>query len=111
AFIRSIGDTVTRMDRNEPALNESTQGDPRDTTTPVAMVESLRKLTLGDALSPTSRAQLVAWLRGNLTGDTRLKARLPRGWSAGEKTGTFNQTRTSNDAGLLWPPNGAAPIV
>jgi beta-lactamase class A len=111
AWLRSIGDTVTRLDRNEPTLNESTGTDLRDTTRPAAMVATMRKLALGDALSPTNRAQLVGWLRGNLTGDKRLKARLPAGWQAGEKTGTWNETRTSNDIGLLWPPNGAAPIL
>src|SRR3984957_6394503 len=30
-FARSLGDEVTRLDRNEPTLNESLPGDPRDT--------------------------------------------------------------------------------
>ena len=29
-FARSLGDTVTRLDRNEPSLNEATPGDERD---------------------------------------------------------------------------------
>jgi beta-lactamase class A len=111
AWLRQIGDATTRLDRNEPTLNESVGDDHRDTSSPAAMVATLRKLALGDALSPGSRTQLVGWLRGNLTGDKRLKARLPGGWQAGEKTGTYNGTRTSNDVGLLWPPNGAAPIL
>ena len=36
-FARSLGDEVTRLDRNEPTLNESLPGDPRDTTSPRAM--------------------------------------------------------------------------
>jgi beta-lactamase class A len=111
AWLRHIGDATTRLDRNEPTLNESVGDDHRDTTSPAAMVATLRKLALGDALAPGSRAQLLEWLRGNLTGDKRLKARLPAGWQAGEKTGTWNETRTSNDVGLFWPPNGAAPIL
>jgi beta-lactamase class A len=111
AWLRQIGDATTRLDRNEPTLNESVGDDHRDTSSPAAMVATLRKLALGDALSPGSRTQLVGWLRDNLTGDKRLKARLPGGWQAGEKTGTYNGTRTSNDVGLLWPPNGAAPIL
>ena len=38
-FMRSIGDEVTRLDRLEPDLNSNTPGDPRDTTTPRAMVD------------------------------------------------------------------------
>lgn len=63
AFVRGLGDTVTRLDRTEPTLNEAIAGDPRDTTTPQAMLQSLRKVALGDALSPASRAQ--AWSNGS----------------------------------------------
>ncbi|MGI4798391.1 MAG: serine hydrolase, partial [Janthinobacterium lividum] len=43
-YMRSIGDTVTRLDRREPELNEATPGDRRDTTTPAAIAKSLRRL-------------------------------------------------------------------
>lgn len=109
AYARTLGDTVTRLDRNEPTLNESTPGDPRDTTTPTAMLGNLRKLILGDALKPASKAQLTDWLLGNKTGDTRLRARLPTGWRVGDKTGAGAHGST-NDVGVLWPPN-APPIV
>ena len=66
-------------------------------------------LVLGDALSPLSRDRLTGWLVGNKTGDTRLRAGLPAGWRAGEKTGSGGRGST-NDAGVLWPP-GRAPIL
>lgn len=109
AFVRSLGDTVTRLDRTEPALNEALPGDPRDTTSPAAMARTLQRLALGDALSAASRARLVAWLVGNRTGDRRLRAGVP-GWRVGDKTGT-GALGSSNDIGLLWPPGGAAPLV
>ncbi len=37
AFWRALGDDVSRLDRYEPELNTSHDGDPRDTTTPAAM--------------------------------------------------------------------------
>jgi beta-lactamase class A len=37
AFWRSIGDTVSRLDHNEPELNRTPPGDPHDTTTPTAI--------------------------------------------------------------------------
>ncbi|WP_210237197.1 serine hydrolase, partial [Mesorhizobium sp. M3A.F.Ca.ET.174.01.1.1] len=69
AFARSLGDGITRLDRNEPTLNEATPGDPRDTTTPNAMLGNLRALVMGEQLSSTSRVQLLAWLAANETGD------------------------------------------
>src|SRR5262245_36519117 len=46
AYARSLGDAVTRLDRIEPELNEALPGDPRDTTTPAAMLANLRALVL-----------------------------------------------------------------
>jgi beta-lactamase class A len=110
AFVRSLGDQTTRLDRIEPELNEALPGDPRDTTSPAAMLENIRRLVLGDALSPASRQQLTVWLLGNKTGDTRLRARLPNGWRVGDKTG-IGERGTTNDVGLFWPPRRDPVIV
>nr|6TY6_A Chain A, Beta lactamase (GNCA4-2) [synthetic construct]6TY6_B Chain B, Beta lactamase (GNCA4-2) [synthetic construct]6TY6_C Chain C, Beta lactamase (GNCA4-2) [synthetic construct] len=108
AFLRSIGDNVTRLDRWEPELNTAAPGDPRDTTTPAAMAATLRTLLLGDVLSPASRQQLVDWLIANKTGDKRLRAGLPADDRVGDKTGT-GEHGTTNDIAVVWPPN-RAPI-
>ena len=50
-FARSLGDEVTRLDRNEPTLNEATPGDPRDTTSSRAMAASMQKVLVGNVLS------------------------------------------------------------
>lgn len=111
AWLRTTGDTVTRLDRNEPTLNEGTPGDPRDTTTPTAMLETLQRLLLGDVLKPTSREQLRDWLLANQTGDARLRAGVPKDWKVGDKTGTGPKaTGTSNDVAILYPP-GRAPLL
>ncbi len=110
AYLRGLGDNVTRLDRMETALNEARPGDPRDTTSPAAMLADLQALTLGNALSARARETLQGWLRRNKTGDARLRARLPQGWQAGEKTGT-SANGTSNDVGLLWPLGGGAPVL
>ncbi|HEV7325809.1 MAG TPA: class A beta-lactamase [Bosea sp. (in: a-proteobacteria)] len=108
-YMRSLGDEASRLDRREPDLNEAKPGDPRDTTTPVAMAGVLRQTVLGAALSPASRQQLTAWLVANKTGDKRLRAGVPKGWRIGDKTGTGNNNAT-NDIGVIWPP-GRAPLV
>ncbi|PCE32529.1 PEN family class A beta-lactamase, Bcc-type [Burkholderia ubonensis] len=109
AFARSIGDDTFRLDRWELELNTALPGDARDTTTPAAMAASLRALALGDALPAPQRAQFAQWLRGNKTGDKRIRAGVPPGWQVGDKTGTGDYG-TLNDIGVLWPP-ARGPIV
>lgn len=108
-FARKLGDEVTRLDRIETALNEASPGDPRDTTSPSAMLGNLEKLLLGDALETASRERLTAWLIANKTGDTRLRAGLPAGWRVGDKTGAGGNG-TANDLAIVWPP-GRKPIL
>jgi beta-lactamase class A len=109
AFWRSLGDTVTRLDRYETDMSEAKPGDVRDTTSPAAMLGSLRKLALGDALSAASRAQLTNWLVANQTGGARLRAGLPQGWRVGDKTGSGG-FGTTNDIAVIWPP-GREPLL
>ncbi len=109
AFARSLGDEVTRLDRNEPTLNESLPGDPRDTTSPRAMAASMQKVLVGDALSDGSRSQLQTWLIGDKVGDKRLRAGLPSSWRIGDKTGTGDRGST-NAIAIIWPP-GRAPLI
>jgi beta-lactamase class A len=108
AFARGLGDPVTRLDRTEPTLNTGASGDPRDTTTPAAMMADLRALSLGDALKPVSRERLNGWLVGCETGKARLRAGFPAGWRVGDKTGT-GDNGTANDVATAWAPGG--PIL
>lgn len=109
-FARGLGDDITRLDRTETTLNEATPNDPRDTTSPAAMVADWRKLLLGDVLSPASRKQLTEWLIANKTGDERLRKGLPAGWKVGDKTGSNGET-TTNDVAILWPQESPSPVL
>lgn len=109
AFVRGLGDAATRLDRAEPTLNSALPGDPRDTTTPAAMVESLKAMLLGGGLEPESCQRLEGWMRASLTGGDRLRAGLPATWTVGDKTGTGDRG-TVNDVAVLRPP-GRAPIL
>jgi beta-lactamase class A len=108
-FARSLGDEVTRLDRNEPTLNESLPGDERDTTSPRAMAGTMQKVLVGDALSDASRSQLQMWLISDKVGDKRLRAGLPPSWRIGDKTGTGDRGST-NAVAIIWPP-GRAPLI
>jgi beta-lactamase class A len=110
AFARTLGDDMTRLDRIEPDLNEALSGDPRDTSTPAAMLSNLRALTFGNVLSPASKAQLIEWLIQNKTGDKRLRAGLPTGWKVGDKTGS-GARGTTNDLAIVWPSEHPPVLV
>lgn len=103
AFVRAHGDTVTRLDRNEPALNENLEGDPRDTTSPAAMASLMARLLFKD-LQPDSAERLRAWLNASTTGDRRIRAGLPKGWTSGSKTGSCGTA--FNDVALVKSPTG-----
>lgn len=108
-FVREQGDAFTRLDRIEPALNESRPGDVNDTTTPEAMAGLLRRLLLGEGLRPASRRQLTNWMLATQTSGARLRAGLPAGWRLADKTGAGDQG-SNNDVGVFWRPNGE-PII
>lgn len=109
-FIRALGDPVTRLDRDEPALGAGVPGDPRDTTSPAAMTGLVRRILLTGLLAAPSRKQLEDCLVATRTGAHRLRAGLPDGWRVGDKTGTGNNG-SNNDVAILWPPRRAPLIV
>ncbi|SEF56121.1 beta-lactamase class A [Thermomonospora echinospora] len=108
-FLRSLGDPVSRLDRWETELNEWSAGERRDTTTPEAMGRDLHRLTVGNGLAEADRRRLIGWLRGNTTGDKRIRAGLPEDWTVGDKTGTAGSA--ANDVAIAWPPGSSAPVI
>jgi beta-lactamase class A len=111
AYVRSLGDTVTRMDRIEPLIVEATPGDPRDTTSPRTIGTDYEKIVLGDALPPDKRDFLRDLLERNATGAgaQRIRAGMPQGWTVADKTGTGDYG-TLNDIAIVWPPQ-SEPLV
>lgn len=107
-YIRAHGDTVTRLDRTEPALNENAQGDERDTTSPAAMAGLMGRLIFTD-LAPPSAAKLRGWLNASTTGANRIRAGLPKGWTSGSKTGSCGTAY--NDVALVKAPSGEEYIL
>ena len=110
AFWRSTGDTITRLDHNEPILNRSPPGDPHDTTTPIAMAGTLSRLVLGNVLSPRSRERLTNWMVNCKTGDNRLRGGLPKDWRIADKTGN-NGSDAAGDIAVVWPKPDAAVLI
>ncbi|AOX21554.1 hypothetical protein A0U90_13745 (plasmid) [Kozakia baliensis] len=112
AWLRSLGDTTTRQDTYEPGPTEGSI-DPRNTTTPDAMLALTQKIWLGSVLSPRSRETLLAWLRGSAVGGRRLRAGVPSSWVEGDRTGT-GDPGVANDVAIFWPDgviSGRKPIL
>jgi beta-lactamase class A len=106
-FLRTMGDAVTRLDRYELSLNDGVPGDPRDTTTPAAMLDTMRRLTFGRILTPASRKQLMFWMANTVTGRDKIRKGLPADWAIGDRTGAGGHN-SNNDIALIWPA-GRAP--
>lgn len=89
--------------------------DPRDTSTPEAMVELLRLFYQGKLLSPDSTAFLMKIMRDTFTGKDRLRAGLPAGWALAHKTGTGYEilgiATAANDVGIAIGPDGEAVVI
>jgi len=109
-YVRSLGDSITRLDRNEPTLNTALEGDERDTTNPVSMLNDLQALLLDEKLSVSARQRLETWLRECKTGDKRLRAGLPSTWNIGDKTGT-GDNGAAGDVAIARPPNRAPLLI
>lgn len=110
AYLRSLGDPVTRLDKVELDLNVVKAGETHDTTSPRAMANTLRRVILGDALSSSSRERLTNWMIASKDAAARrLRVGLPEGWHIANKPGTWEGIST-NDIAVMFPP-GRDPIV
>lgn len=111
--LRATGDKITRVDRYEPMANFVLSADLRDTTTPLAMAQTVARFTTGRLLKPQSRDILLKWMEDTRTGEKRIRAGLPANWRSGDKTGTgmsVGMTDKYNDVAITFPP-GRAPII
>ena len=83
--------------------------DPRDTSTPDAMVDLLARLHSGAALGPAMTDLLLDVMRRCRTGETRLKGFLPAGLEVAHKTGSIGAT--TNDVGIVKLPDNAGHVA
>lgn len=114
AFWRGIGDEISRLDRIEPEMNIVPASEFRDTTTPAAMARTVARIVYGDVLPEAERAELKSWMVETQTGLNRVRAGLPEGWVAGDKTGSSGLIGTEYnyiDIGFAEGPKGQNPIT
>jgi beta-lactamase class A len=89
--------------------------DRRDTATPRATVELLKRTFSGELLSASSTARLIQILESTATGGTRLKGLLPPGTVVAHKTGTTDTAEGlnggTNDVGVVTLPDNAGKFA
>ncbi len=108
-FLRGIGDEVTRLDRKEPHVNLFDPADPRDTTTPAAMLATWEALLLGDVLPGPARERLAGWMsQGGVTAEL-IRASTPPDWRVSDKSGS-GEGFTRNLVAMI-SPTGDAPYL
>ena len=78
--------------------------DQRDSATPMAMIELLRKIDNGAVLKPQSRSLLLSIMARCATGRNRIKGMLPFGTQVEHKTGTLDGL--TDDVGFITMPDG-----
>lgn len=78
--------------------------DPRDSSTPMAMIGLLKKIETGNVLKPQSKYYLQATMARCITGSNRIRALLPAGTRVEHKTGTL--TGLTDDVGFITLPDG-----
>lgn len=78
--------------------------DIRDSSTPAAMLDLLRLIDSGGALSPMTRSLMLDMMRRCATGSNRIRGLLPPGAGVEHKTGTL--AGYTGDVGFLTLPDG-----
>jgi beta-lactamase class A len=97
------------LDDLESKPNTIFDDDPRDTSTPLAMLSLLNLLFDGGALSRERTQDLVDIMIRCRTGEGRIKGLLPAGTQVAHKTGTIGGTL--NDVGVITLPDGRRLVV
>jgi len=104
-WLQANGVKGLRVDRNINDLLRSKRDlwDHRDSSTPVAMVDLLKRLYKAELISPESRNFLLDLMAQCETGKNRMKALLP-GVPIEHKTGTLDGL--ADDVGFITMPDG-----
>jgi beta-lactamase class A len=110
-WLQSNGITGVRVDRTIAQLLSSKRDlwDHRDSSTPVAMVDLLRRIYKAELIKPQSRDYLLGVMAQCQTGKNRMKAMLPFGTPVEHKTGTLDGL--ADDVGFITMPDGRRVAV
>jgi len=110
-WLQDNGMTGLRVDRTIADLLHSRRDlwDRRDSSTPVAMVDLLKRIYKAELIKPESRDYLLDLMAQCQTGKNRMKALLPWGTPVEHKTGTLDGL--TDDVGFITLPDGRRVAV
>lgn len=110
-WLRFHGLTGIRVDRTIAQLLRAKRDlwDVRDSSTPTAMIELLKKIEKDNVLKPSSHAYLLNMMGRCMTGKNRIRGLLPAGVRVENKTGTLSGLTT--DVGYIRLPDGRKVAV
>ena len=110
-WLQDNGMTGVRVDRTIAQLLSDRRDlwDRRDSSTPQAMVELLKRIYKAELIKPASRDYLLGLMSRCQTGKNRIRALLPTGTPVEHKTGTLNGL--SDDVGFITMPDGHRIVV
>src|SRR3954449_9514444 len=105
-WLQDNGVTGLRVDRTIAQLLSDKRDlwDRRDSSTPTAMVDLLRRIYKAELIRPESRNYLLDLMSRCETGKNRMKSMLPNGVAVEHKTGTL--TGLADDVGFITMPDG-----
>jgi beta-lactamase class A len=109
AQLKKLAAADPTLDDQGTKPNPKFDDDPRDSSTPKAMVQLLAKIADGHVLSPASTQVLLGSMERCTTGLKRLRGMLPPGTLVRDKTGTIGGT--VNDVGIITLPEGRGRIA
>lgn len=110
-WLRFHGLTGIRVDRTIAQLLRAKRDlwDVRDSSTPTAMIELLKKIEKDNVLKSSSHAYLLNMMGRCMTGKNRIRGLLPAGVRVENKTGTLSGLTT--DVGYIRLPDGRKVAV
>jgi beta-lactamase class A len=107
-FLRRLHDRTSRLDRDEPFLNE--RSGVLDTTTPAAYASSFARILAGRTLSASHRELMAQWMLPNEEVPSLIAQSLPGSWDVVHRSGK-GANGELNDVAHVTRPDGRAGVL